>query len=69
MDDSKKAKYIEVNNQRVTEKYALMNSLEKKHLVESIVSKRKRKFNLDNCISQFRSKIKQGPCYICSVCN
>ena len=72
MDDSKKGKYIEVNNQRVTKKYQLMDSLEKKHLVESIVSiKRKSKsnINLDNCISRFHTKIKQGPCYVCSVCN
>ena len=70
MGDSKKAQYIEINNQRVTEKYKLMGSLEKKHVIESIVSKRRKSIiNLGDCISQFRSKVKQGPCYICSVCN
>ena len=25
--------------------------------------------NLDHCISKFQSRIKEGPYYICSVCN
>ena len=76
MAKSEKAKYIEVNNRRVTEKYKLMDSLEKNLFIESVLkgeskrnAKRKSKINLDDCISRFQSKIKQGPCYVCSVCN
>lgn len=51
-----------------------MDATKKKQMVNRIfVKSRKRKniskLHVDVCISQFCKKIKEGPCYACTVCH
>ena len=44
----------------------------KQNIIEQTQLKRQSKLqglDIYNCISKFKSKIRQGPCHICSVCN
>ena len=63
MDSSKKEAYRERNRANMKRKYHCMNEQHKKFKSSSD------DVNLDHCISKFQSKIKEGPYYICSVCN
>ena len=68
MDQTKKIFFIKHKykniNQWTQQKKVLLDSRSQKYkLSKQLVQ------NLDNCINTFRCKIKQGPYYICSVCN
>ena len=71
MDSSEKEGYCERNRVNMKRKYHATNSPQKTKKNEQ-----HKKFkscsdnvNLDQCISKFLSKIREGPYYICSVCN
>jgi hypothetical protein len=67
MDTAKKQNLL--NKQ--AEKYKTMDTAKRQALLE----RRKQKYcnnknkNVDSCIEQFKKKIKEGPYYICCVCN
>ena len=63
MDPSKKEAYRERNRANMKRKYHSMNEQHKKLKSSSD------DINLDHCISKFQYRIKEGPYYICSVCN
>ena len=73
MDANKKQKLFLQN----AEKYRGMNSVAKKDLIKQIVTRRKElkekkcssAHSLDYYIQQFNRAIKEGPYYICVVCN
>ena len=70
MDPMKKKELLET----YSEKYKSMDPMKKKELIQTIATRKATKNNpllhdLDNCISRFQNKIKEGPFYICSVCN
>ena len=72
MDSSKKESYREKNRVNMKRKYHVINSPQKAKKNEKCIKKRKSSLhdvNLDRCISKFQSRIKEGPYYICSVCN
>ena len=55
------AKILENHNLRKKEKRAIFNNHE--------TPSKKRKLSFANCLKSFQSKIEQGSCYICVVCN
>ena len=63
MDSSKKEAYRERSRANMKRKYHSMNEQHKKFKSNS------EDVNLDHSISKFQSRIKEGPYYICSVCN
>ena len=63
MDSSKKEAYRERNRANMKRKYHSTNEKRKKFKSSSD------DVNLDHCISNFQSRIEEGPYYICSVCN
>ena len=73
MESNKKQKLFLQN----AEKYSIMDSSEKKDLIKQIVTRRKElkeekcssKHSLDYYIQQFNRAIREGPYYICVVCN
>ena len=69
MEPNKKQKFFLQN----AEKYRIMDSSEKKDLLKQIVTRRKEKcsttHSLDYYIQQFNRDIREGPYYICVVCN
>ena len=72
MDSSKKESYREKNRVNMKRKYHVINSPQKAKKNEKRIKKRKSSLhdvNLDRCISKVQSRIKEGPYYICSVCN
>ena len=73
MEPNKKQKLFLQN----AEKYRITDSVEKKDLIKQIVNTRKElkekkclsTHSLDYCIQQFNRAIREGPYYICVVCN
>ena len=73
MEPNKKQKLILQN----AEKYRIMDASEKKDLIKQIVTRRKdlkeekrsSVYSLDYYIQQFNRAIREGPYYICVVCN
>ena len=73
MDSNKRQKLVLQN----AEKYRGMNSIEKKDLIKQILTRRKElkekkyfsTYSLDYYIQKFNLAIREGPYYICVVCN
>ena len=63
MDSSTKEAYRDRNRANMKRKYHTMNKQHKKFKSSS------NNVNLSQCISKFQNRIKEGPYYICSVCN
>ena len=54
------------------DKYQNMDPLKKAQIIEKVQAARalgKNSANLNDCISRFKKKIKEGPYYVCTVCN
>ena len=49
--------------------YCTMEPVKKKVTLSYKDKRKKEHSGIDFCIEQFRSKIREGPCYICCVCN
>ena len=65
---------LQKNRQRVKYKYKIIDPLKKANQLEKCKKARDSKadplfHDLDHYISRFHNKIKEGPYYICSVCN
>ena len=71
MDSSKKEVHRERNRANMKRKYHATNSPQKakKDQQHKKIKSISDNINLDQCISKFQSRIKEGPYYICSVCN
>ena len=82
VENAKKYRFMEANKKQKlflqnAEKYRIMDSSEKKDLVKQIVTRRKdlkeekcsSTHSLDYYIQQFNRDIREGPYYICVVCN
>ena len=72
MDLSEKEAYRKKNRTNMKRKYHAINSPQKAKKTEKHIKKLKSNSDdvtLDRCILKFQSRIKEGPYYICSVCN
>ncbi len=70
MDASQKEACLKRKRSNIKHKYHAVNSPGKATEEHETSNKIKRpKYDLDYFISVFRNKIKEGPCYICCVCN
>ena len=72
MESSKKQAHREKNRANMKRKYHVIDSPQKAKKIEKDIKKRKSSLedvNLDYCIWKFQSRIREGPYYICTVCN
>ena len=69
MDTSEKEAFLERNKSNMKRKYHAINSPQKEKKQEAYKKSKSTKHNLDYFICNFQNKIREGPCYICCVCN
>ena len=69
MGTSEKEACLERNRSNMKRKYQEINSPQKQKKQEAYKKSKSTIYNLDYFISNFHNKIREGPCYICSVCN
>ena len=69
MDTSEKEVCLERKRSNLRRKYHKINSPQKQKKQEAYKKSKSTIYNLDYFISNFHNKIREGPCYICSVCN
>jgi hypothetical protein len=69
MSASEKEACLERNRTNMKRKYDTINSPQKEKKQEAYQKTKSTEHNLDYFICKFRNKIKEGPYYICSVCN
>ena len=69
MGTSEKEACLERNKSNMKRKYHAINSPQKEKKQEAYKKSKSTKHTLDYFICNFHNKIREGPCYLCSVCN
>jgi hypothetical protein len=69
MSTSEKEACLERNKSNMKRKYHVINSPQKEKKQEAYKKSKSTEHNLDYFICNFQNKIREGPCYICCVCN
>ena len=69
MGTSEKEACLERNKSNMKRKYHVINSPQKEKKQEAYKKSKSTEHNLDYFICNFQNKIREGPCYICCVCN